>query len=126
MKRYPLVAALAMLTFTNVSALSGDKDSIISMQSSELGKLYNYVSYDRVSVHDPSIVKSGNKYYIYGSHRAAAVTSDLQNWTWQNWTYGVPQTDGKVTSTDSFEGVFNTSMTTKVKVLQGTDTVEVS
>ncbi len=126
MKRYSLVAALAMIACTQASALSGDKDSVISMTASELGKLYKTVSYNRISVHDPSIVKSGGKYYIYGSHRAAAVTSDLQNWNWQNWTYGIPQSDGKVTATEGFEGVFNTSMTTTVKVLQGTDAVDVA
>ena len=37
----------------------------------------------RVSVHDPSIVKdnSSKRWYIFGSHRAAAYTEDLMNWT---------------------------------------------
>ena len=35
----------------------------------------------RVSVHDPSIVKNGNTYYVFGSHIDAAKTTDLQNWT---------------------------------------------
>ena len=35
---------------------------------------------DRVSVHDPSIVKDGSDYYIFGSHRAFAKSTDLQNW----------------------------------------------
>ena len=37
----------------------------------------------RVSVHDPSIVWEPNTqtYYIFGSHRAAAKTKDLMNWT---------------------------------------------
>ncbi len=34
----------------------------------------------RVSVHDPSIVKDGNTYYVFGSHIEAAKTTDLQNW----------------------------------------------
>ncbi len=35
----------------------------------------------RVSVHDPSVIKDGNTYYIFGSHIDAAKTNDLQNWT---------------------------------------------
>jgi arabinan endo-1,5-alpha-L-arabinosidase len=34
----------------------------------------------RTSVHDPSVVKSGNNYYIFGSHMANAVSSDLASW----------------------------------------------
>lgn len=36
---------------------------------------------DRVSVHDPSIVKDGNSYYIFGSHIEGAKSTDLINWT---------------------------------------------
>ena len=36
----------------------------------------------RVSVHDPSITKSSDGiYYVYGSHTAAAKSTDLVNWT---------------------------------------------
>lgn len=35
----------------------------------------------RVSVHDPSIIKDGSTYYVFGSHIEAAKTTDLQNWT---------------------------------------------
>ena len=36
----------------------------------------------RVSVHDPSITKSSDgTYYVYGSHTAAAKSTDLVNWT---------------------------------------------
>lgn len=35
---------------------------------------------DRVSVHDPSIVKTDDTYYVFGSHIEAAKSSDLINW----------------------------------------------
>ncbi|MBQ8989885.1 MAG: family 43 glycosylhydrolase, partial [Prevotella sp.] len=40
-------------------------------------------SLTRVAVHDPSIVwePTSQTYYIFGSHRAAAKTTDLMNWT---------------------------------------------
>lgn len=33
-----------------------------------------------VSVHDPSIIKVQNEYYVFGSHLAAAKSKDLMNW----------------------------------------------
>ena len=49
----------------------------------------------RVSVHDPSIVwdPSSKTYYIFGSHRAVAKTTDLMSWT----------TVGPVVSTTAFK-----------------------
>ncbi|OZG50393.1 family 43 glycosylhydrolase [Bombiscardovia coagulans] len=37
-------------------------------------------SHVRTSSHDPSIVKANGKYYIFGSHRAWARSTDLQHW----------------------------------------------
>lgn len=37
--------------------------------------------FSEVSVHDPSVLKAGDgRYYIFGSHLAAAVSDDLVNW----------------------------------------------
>lgn len=33
-----------------------------------------------LSVHDPAVVKDGDTYYIFGSHMAAAKSTDLTNW----------------------------------------------
>ena len=33
------------------------------------------------SVHDPSIIKVDDTYYVFGSHLAAAKSTDLRNWT---------------------------------------------
>lgn len=33
------------------------------------------------SVHDPSVVRDGNTFYVFGSHLASASTTDLMNWT---------------------------------------------
>ena len=35
---------------------------------------------NRVSVHDPSVVKANGTYYVFGSHVEAAKSSDLQSW----------------------------------------------
>lgn len=44
----------------------------------------------RVSVHDPSIVKDGNNYYVFGSHIEAAKSTDLKGWTTFTNGYNTP------------------------------------
>ncbi|WP_400245873.1 glycoside hydrolase family 43 C-terminal domain-containing protein [Niallia sp. JL1B1071] len=40
------------------------------------------IEFQHVSVHDPSIIKAKNgSYYVFGSHIAAAKSTDLMNWT---------------------------------------------
>lgn len=38
-------------------------------------------TFTNVSVHDPSIIKDGKEYYVFGSHIEAAKSTDLMNWT---------------------------------------------
>ncbi len=45
---------------------------------------------ERVAVHDPSIIKDGNSYYVFGSHIEAAKSLDLQNWTKFTNSYTTP------------------------------------
>lgn len=54
------------------------------LTTTEAKSLYKNVSKKRQSVHDPSVVyePTSKRYYIFGSHRAQAYTTDLQNWTW--------------------------------------------
>ncbi|MBW4080328.1 LamG-like jellyroll fold domain-containing protein [Paenibacillus sp. S150] len=37
--------------------------------------------FSNVSVHDPSVVKTGGTYYVFGSHIEAAQSDDLMNWS---------------------------------------------
>ena len=72
----------------------------------------------RVSVHDPSIVWDPNSktYYIFGSHRAAAKTTDLMNWTYVTkgqFPDGTPI--GVTWNTSTSEKAFATPAVTKVK-----------
>lgn len=50
----------------------------------EAASLYRNTSKKRTSVHDPSVVyePSSQRYYIFGSHKAGAYSTDMQNWTW--------------------------------------------
>ncbi|OUM65285.1 glycoside hydrolase family 43 protein [Piromyces sp. E2] len=61
------------MKFFKLSSLLSIIASAASIQVS------NYSS--GVSVHDPSIVKDGNKYYIFGSHMDTAYTTDLRTFT---------------------------------------------
>ncbi|MFT3780672.1 MAG: glycoside hydrolase family 43 protein [Nibricoccus sp.] len=38
-------------------------------------------TFTNVSVHDPSIVRDGPEFYVFGSHLASAKTADLMHWT---------------------------------------------
>lgn len=115
MKRILLTITAIAITIT--ASLAYDGDSIIWMKASQMGTLYKTTSASRVSVHDPSIVKDGSNYYIFGSHRACARSTDMKNWTGQSWSYGTVQANGNVISTTDFSGVFKTNQTKTVKVL---------
>ena len=55
----------------------------------EAKNLYKNTAKRRVSVHDPSVVyePSTKRYYIFGSHRGCAYTTDMQNWTGASFTW---------------------------------------
>jgi arabinan endo-1,5-alpha-L-arabinosidase len=38
-------------------------------------------TFSNVTVHDPSVVRSGSQFYVFGSHLASARTSDWMHWT---------------------------------------------
>jgi arabinan endo-1,5-alpha-L-arabinosidase len=55
-----------------------------------------------VSVHDPSIIKAGDTYYLMGSHTAAAESKDLMVWKQLSRDYQKPSNEpffGKLTET---------------------------
>ena len=41
---------------------------------------YAPVTFQNASVHDPSVIKAGDTYYVFGSHLASAKSKDLVNW----------------------------------------------
>ena len=120
-------------SFTQAQEVS--KDTLIELQCSTTNKLYKTTSPKRVSVHDPSIVvdkNAGSKtYYVFGSHLGVAYSSDLLNWTELyntsrcNGLFGTVDANGKVQALTSFTNAYQTSHTTRVQALQGSDTVSV-
>lgn len=81
------------------------------------------VTYNEVSVHDPSVVVDGNNYYVFGSHLATAKSSDLLNWT----TFGGGETTNCTLFADTsgeqvaYGNAYNTHAVTRVKNYQGTE-----
>lgn len=72
----------------------------IELTSAEAKTLYKATTKRRVSVHDPSVVfdsiSGNNRYYIIGSHRGVAYTTDMQNWTGATETFARVKDDGSI------------------------------
>lgn len=45
------------------------------------GRAQSTPTFTNVTVHDPSVVRDGSTYYVFGSHMASASTTDLMHWT---------------------------------------------
>lgn len=51
-------------------------------------------NFQEVSVHDPSIIKENDTYYVFGTHIEAAKSTDLMNW--ETFTNGYTTPDNKI------------------------------
>lgn len=81
---------------TSVLKFSHDgKAAMINVTANYIVKVSD-AKYSRVSVHDPSIIKVGEEYYVFGSHRAVAKTTDMMNWKNVNAYSGFAQTFGEL------------------------------
>ena len=83
-----------------------------TVTSEEAAAMYKAVSKKRISVHDPSVVydNATGRYYIFGSHKAGAYTTDMRNWTSANPTWAAA-TGGTASNAEAFV----TPQVTKVK-----------
>lgn len=74
--------------------------------------------YKEVSVHDPSIIKDGDMYYVFGTHGGAAKSSDLMDWEYfVNDQIGNHTLLGNIP--DNLKEVFNWSGNPKAKDVGG-------
>ena len=78
------------------------------------------ITLKRVSVHDPSIVWNGLGFYVFGTHRGMASTSNMMSWNTQSYTFGVENANGTVTTKQNtgsgFSQFFKTNMTKTVTI----------
>lgn len=82
--------ALAMASLIGVVGCSGGGDEVGSTTDAPVVVVpaavptqtenVDFTSVADISVHDPSVVKDGDTYYVFGSHLAAAKSTDLVTW----------------------------------------------
>ena len=83
--------SIAMSSFMAFSGLSmapsfstvvSAEEGSIALSQDEIDSLTSNSSFQRTSVHDPSIVYDGQgTYYVFGSHLGVSRSNDLENWT---------------------------------------------
>ncbi|HSC68445.1 MAG TPA: glycoside hydrolase family 43 protein [Cellvibrio sp.] len=77
--------ASSLMASSSTPASSLSTSSRANSTSSEAGSSSSNaainIDFINASVHDPSVLKVGSQYYVFGSHLAAAKTSDLMNWS---------------------------------------------
>jgi len=80
-KRMLLFSMILLLAYPTTLAATSDstekKNSSKPHQDNQQAKV---PSFTNVSVHDPSIIKEGDTYYVFGTHIEAAKSDDLMNW----------------------------------------------
>lgn len=69
-----------LLTLTMVSGIAGCGRENFDNIKLTAQETYD-ISFEDVSVHDPSVVRHEGTYYIFGSHLAGAKSDDLMHWT---------------------------------------------
>ncbi|CAM4482262.1 LamG-like jellyroll fold domain-containing protein [Paenibacillus tarimensis] len=78
-----LTAVLLILTLIFPSAVMGEEHDRNINQGNRPGQVQagEAPDFKNVSVHDPSIIKVNDTYYVFGSHIEAAKSKDLVTWT---------------------------------------------
>ncbi len=98
------LSAMAMLGANCAMA----QDASVEITKAEARSMIKNVNFSYVSVHDPSITwdESSNTYYIFGSHRAQAKTTDLKNWSWVSPRWASVNADGSITNDNNNQTAF--------------------
>lgn len=102
----------------------------LGLTDTDIENLYQKVSFQRQSVHDPSItVAEDGTYYVFGSHMGVAKTTDLQNWNStaisnqdeSNAYYGVRKAEGLVKSFNFSDDSIDFSMQGNAAIVDNPD-----
>jgi arabinan endo-1,5-alpha-L-arabinosidase len=85
MKRAPLMHALALAGVVSLASCGGGSGGGGTAAPGPVvvtpPPVQTAVTFANVSVHDPSVIKVADTWYVFGSHLAAAKSTDLMNWT---------------------------------------------
>lgn len=88
-----MMKALALAGVVSLSACGGGDDGAGSTSAAKSGAVtaaavvsggapeQQAVTFTEVGVHDPSVVVDNGTFYVFGSHLAAAKSTDMMNWT---------------------------------------------
>ena len=88
----------------------------IALTASDINAYTRSTSRSLAGIHDPSIVQDGSQFYIMGTHRGFARSSDLISWTGLNMRFARVGTNGAVTSCNA-DQAFSVPQVKKVKAL---------
>jgi arabinan endo-1,5-alpha-L-arabinosidase len=80
-KSYKLILSTLILTLAIPVTVMGSGAAAVSDKKPGASSEPAAPTYSNVSVHDPSIVRDGENFYVFGSHIEAAKSTDLMNWT---------------------------------------------
>jgi arabinan endo-1,5-alpha-L-arabinosidase len=69
-----------MITPTLTYAENSNENKSLKITNSKALDLQRVPVFKEASVHDPSIIKVNNNFYVFGSHLAAAKTKDFMQW----------------------------------------------
>ncbi|MDC3416861.1 LamG-like jellyroll fold domain-containing protein [Aquibacillus salsiterrae] len=93
------ILVISIVVLTTIVSLVMNDNNPIKKEKSENDTLLSNEQVDTpqfkpVSVHDPSIIKADDMYYVFGTHIEAAKSKDLMNWT--RFTNGYATTNNKL------------------------------
>jgi arabinan endo-1,5-alpha-L-arabinosidase len=77
-RSWKLLAATALFGF--VTSCGGGSSSGTNDDTGTVPPPDNGLNFNNIAVHDPSVIKVDNTYYVFGSHLSAAKSDDLMNW----------------------------------------------
>ncbi|WP_425434541.1 LamG-like jellyroll fold domain-containing protein [Paenibacillus catalpae] len=80
-KSYKLILSMLIFTLMIPVTAMGSGETAASGNKTGASGEPAAPTYSDVSVHDPSIVRDGDNFYVFGSHIEAAKSTDLMNWT---------------------------------------------
>ncbi len=133
-KKFLAVTLAASMVMSGLSSnlliaeATGTQGATIQLTDADVAELSGTASVTRTSVHDPSVVKGEDAYYVFGSHMGVSKSTDLQNWTnvtsesTSSTLYG-KETDGVVSVVSYEEAYLSNAYTGTVKtVINGVET----
>ncbi|MCR5819379.1 MAG: glycoside hydrolase family 43 protein [Bacteroidaceae bacterium] len=120
MKHLRLLCCWLIISFATQSFAQ----DMTELTATEVANYARRTSRQYAGIHDPSIVQTGNLYYIMGTHQGFARSSDLMNWTGLGMRYARVNSDGTVSSCD-FADAYSVNQTRKVRALVNGEVKEV-